>query len=76
MPTVNKQPPPGPFPPSPNVNIQPGSYHSIDNQPCYVPVPGQGTLLSGKICSNDTYFSYFQDSDPCPIGIYIGITDM
>ncbi|KAI0018875.1 GPI anchored cell wall protein [Xylariomycetidae sp. FL0641] len=65
--TWNNQPAPGPFPPFPPVHMEPGFAYTIDVGPCSV---GAGTCVAGMTSTNDTFFSYFQDSDECPIGIY------
>ncbi|KAI3325823.1 GPI anchored cell wall protein [Xylariaceae sp. AK1471] len=65
--TFNNQPAPGPFPAFPPIHMEPGYAYTIDVGPCFV---GAGTCVAGMTSTNDTHFSYFQDSDECPIGIY------
>jgi len=70
--TYNTQPPSTEFPPFPPLQLLPGNYYLIDDGPCVI-INNASTVVSGKICSNDTLFTYFQDYNPCPIGIYVGI---
>ncbi|KAI5922922.1 GPI anchored cell wall protein [Camillea tinctor] len=65
--TYNNQPGNGPFPQFPPIHMEPGYAYTIDVGPCSV---GAGTCVAGMTSTNDTYFSYFQDKDSCPIGIY------
>ncbi|KAJ3571086.1 hypothetical protein NPX13_g5501 [Xylaria arbuscula] len=65
--TFNNQPEIGPYPPFPPIHMEPGYAYTIDVGPCFV---ASGTCVAGVTSTNDTYFSYFQDSDNCPIGIY------
>lgn len=72
--TFNNQPAPGPFPPFPPLVLKPGNAYIIDVGPCVI-VDNAPTVVSGKTCTSDTYFTYFQDFNPCPIGLYVGVTD-
>ncbi|EFX03314.1 GPI anchored cell wall protein [Grosmannia clavigera kw1407] len=65
--TWNNQPKPGPFPAFPPVHMEPGHAYVIDIGPCFV---GAGSCVAGLTTTNDTSFSFFQDYDECPIGIY------
>ncbi|KAJ2975842.1 hypothetical protein NUW58_g8245 [Xylaria curta] len=65
--TFNNQPELGPYPPFPPIHMEPGYAYTIDVGPCFV---AAGTCVAGVTSTNDTYFSYFQDYDECPIGIY------
>ncbi|KAI1634315.1 ubiquitin 3 binding protein But2 C-terminal domain-containing protein [Biscogniauxia mediterranea] len=65
--TYNNQPATSPFPPFPPIHMEPGFSYTIDVGPCSV---GAGSCVAGMTSTNDTYFSYFQDMDSCPIGIY------
>ncbi|KAK1752855.1 GPI anchored cell wall protein [Echria macrotheca] len=65
--TYNNQPKPGPFPPFPPVHMEPGNAYVIDIGPCFV---GAGTCVAGMTSTTDTSFSFFQDYDECPIGLY------
>jgi len=68
--TYNNQPEPGPFPAFPPVHMEPGNAYTIDIGPCFV---SAGTCVAGKTSTNDTTFSFFQDSGKageCPIGVY------
>ncbi|KAL1639698.1 hypothetical protein SLS58_007596 [Diplodia intermedia] len=72
--TWNNQPPAGPSPPSPPAVLAPGNAYVINAGDCGVQA-GQGSLeVSGMLCSSDTTFEYFQDSDLCPIGFYVVIS--
>ncbi|KAK7542195.1 ubiquitin 3 binding protein But2 C-terminal domain-containing protein [Phyllosticta citribraziliensis] len=72
--TWNNQPAPGPSPPSPPATLSPGKAFVINAGDCGVQA-GQGSLeVSGMLCSTDTTFEYFQDSDKCPIGFYVVIS--
>ncbi|GME32780.1 putative gpi anchored cell wall protein [Neofusicoccum parvum] len=72
--TWNNQPPAGPSPPSPPAVLEPGNAYVINAGDCGVQA-GQGSLeVSGMLCSSDTTFEYFQDSDLCPIGFYVVIS--
>ncbi|GAP90715.1 putative GPI anchored cell wall protein [Rosellinia necatrix] len=65
--TFNNQPELGPYPPFPPLHMEPGYAYTIDVGPCFV---ASGTCVAGVTSTNDTYFSYFQDYNDCPIGIY------
>ncbi|KAI1347265.1 GPI anchored cell wall protein [Xylaria sp. FL0043] len=65
--TFNNQPKPGPYPPFPPIHMEPGYAYTIDVGPCFV---ASGTCVAGVTSTNDTHFSYFQDYNECPIGIY------
>ncbi|KAI1427715.1 GPI anchored cell wall protein [Xylaria sp. FL1777] len=65
--TYNNQPQLGPYPPFPPIHMEPGYAYTIDVGPCFV---ASGTCVAGVTSTNDTHFSYFQDYDDCPIGIY------
>ncbi|KAI1120148.1 GPI anchored cell wall protein [Nemania abortiva] len=65
--TFNNQPAPGPFPPFPPIHMEPGYAYTIDIGPCFV---SAGTCAAGVTSTNDTHFSFFQDYNNCPIGIY------
>jgi Ubiquitin 3 binding protein But2 C-terminal domain len=68
--TYNNQPAPGPFPAFPPVHMEPGNAYTIDIGPCFV---SAGTCVAGKTSTNDTHFTFFQDSaqtGECPIGVY------
>ncbi|KAK8167938.1 ubiquitin 3 binding protein But2 C-terminal domain-containing protein [Phyllosticta citrichinensis] len=61
-------------PPSPPATLSPGKAFVINAGDCGVQA-GQGSLeVSGMLCSTDTTFEYFQDSDKCPIGFYVVIS--
>ncbi|KAI0389480.1 GPI anchored cell wall protein [Xylariaceae sp. FL0594] len=61
------QPATGAFPPFPPIHMEPGHAYTIDVGPCTF---SAGTCVAGVTSTNDTYFSFFQDTDICPIGIY------
>ncbi|KAI1812191.1 GPI anchored cell wall protein [Poronia punctata] len=65
--TFDNQPDSGVFPPFPPIHMEPGHAYTIDVGPCSF---GAGSCVAGVTSTNDTYFSYFQDVDECPIGIY------
>ncbi|KAI1198775.1 GPI anchored cell wall protein [Nemania serpens] len=65
--TFNNQPALGPYPPFPPIHMEPGYAYTIDVGPCFV---SAGTCVAGFTSTNDTYFSYFQDFNDCPIGVY------
>lgn len=65
--TYNNQPALGPYPPFPPVHMEPGFAYTIDVGPCFV---SAGTCVAGMTSTNDTTFSFFQDYDECPIGLY------
>ncbi|KAI1264322.1 GPI anchored cell wall protein [Xylariaceae sp. FL1019] len=67
MTTYNNQPAPGPFPAFPPIHMEPGFAYTIDVGPCSI---GAGSCVAGVTSTNDTHFSFFQDRDECPIGIY------
>lgn len=56
---------PGPFPAFPPVHMEPGNAYTIDVGPCFV---AAGTCAAGMTGTNDTTFSYTQDTQGCPIG--------
>ncbi|KAI1321421.1 GPI anchored cell wall protein [Xylariaceae sp. FL0255] len=65
--TYHNQPAPGPFPPFPPIHMEPGYAYTIDVGPCSV---GAGGCVAGVTSTNDTHFSFSQDRDVCPIGVY------
>ncbi|KAI0129191.1 ubiquitin 3 binding protein But2 C-terminal domain-containing protein [Xylariales sp. AK1849] len=67
MTSFNHQPEPGVFPPFPPTHMEPGFAYTIDVGPCSY---SAGSCISGVTSTNDTYFSFFQDYDECPIGVY------
>jgi len=74
--TYNKQPPPGPSPPSPPAILAPGNAYTINDGPCSIP-EGQASMeVSGALCSPDTHFVFTQSADlGCPIGFFVTIHD-
>ncbi|KAI9734627.1 MAG: hypothetical protein M1834_002228 [Cirrosporium novae-zelandiae] len=71
--TYNTQPAAGEHGSFPPLTMTPGNAYVLDTAPCQL-LNGQSTLVSGSTCTNDTTFTYFQDSGECPIGLYVGIT--
>ncbi|OCL12878.1 hypothetical protein AOQ84DRAFT_134953 [Glonium stellatum] len=72
--TYNNQPPAGPSPPTPPSVLAPGHAYTINVGPCGIQ-PGASSLeVSGKLCSNDTTFSYYQNDNKCPIGFFVTIS--
>lgn len=65
--TFANQPALGPYPPFPPIHMEPGHAYTIDVGPCFV---AAGSCVAGVTSTNDTHFSYFQDYNDCPIGIY------
>ncbi|KAI0165131.1 ubiquitin 3 binding protein But2 C-terminal domain-containing protein [Hypoxylon sp. FL1284] len=65
--TFNNQPTAGVFPPFPPIHMEPGYAYTLDVGPCTF---AAGTCVAGVTSSNDTTFSFFQDTDECAIGIY------
>ncbi|KAI0867584.1 GPI anchored cell wall protein [Hypoxylon argillaceum] len=65
--TFNNQPALGPYPPFPPIHLEPGFAYTVDVGPCSV---SAGTCVAGVTSTNDTHFSFFQDFNSCPIGIY------
>ncbi|KAI9657308.1 MAG: hypothetical protein M1821_002988 [Bathelium mastoideum] len=53
--------------------LEPGNAYTIYSGSCDVG-RGQTLEVSGMMCSNDTSFQYFQDFNPCPIGIYVTVS--
>ncbi|OLN85354.1 hypothetical protein CCHL11_09876 [Colletotrichum chlorophyti] len=74
--TYNKQPAPGPSPPNPPPTMTPGHSYIINSAPCGIPstVPGSVTV-SGSLCSPDTFFSFYQSNDGCPLGFFVVLTN-
>ncbi|KAI0201363.1 GPI anchored cell wall protein [Astrocystis sublimbata] len=68
MTTFNHQPAPSPFSPFAPIHMEPGYEYIVDVGPCSF---SAGQCISGVTSTNDTNFSYFQDTSDCPIGIYI-----
>ncbi|KAI0475483.1 GPI anchored cell wall protein [Xylariaceae sp. FL0804] len=65
--TYNNQPEPGPFGAFPPIHMEPGFAYTIDVGPCFV---SAGLCAAGMTSTNDTHFSFVQNSRTCPIGIY------
>jgi hypothetical protein len=72
--TYNDQPPAGPSPPTPPSVLEPGHAYTINVGSCGIQ-PGMSSMeVSGKLCSNDTTFSYYQNDNECPIGFFVTIS--
>ncbi|PSN65216.1 hypothetical protein BS50DRAFT_53544 [Corynespora cassiicola Philippines] len=76
--TYNKQPVPGPSPPSPPPVIVPGSSYVIAQLPCGI-LPGSGgQTVSGALCSTDTSLKWEQTdsegSGGCPLGFFVVVS--
>ncbi|KAF1987079.1 hypothetical protein K402DRAFT_420709 [Aulographum hederae CBS 113979] len=72
--TWNSRPPNGPpeYDPPP-ANVVPGGVYTLHSGSCLVK-KGMGALkVGGVLCSSDTNVTWFQDYNPCPIGIFIQI---
>lgn len=73
--TYNKQPRPGPSPPSPPATLTPGNSYVVNGAPCGIP-PGIGKVtVSGSLCSEDSTLMYKQSDVICPLGFYVVLTD-
>lgn len=64
--TGNTQPPLGPDAPITYSKIQPGNAYKAWTGSC-----GTGGVMSWKLSSPDSYLYYFQDWNPCAIGLWI-----
>lgn len=72
--TYDDQPPAGPSPPTPPSVMEPGHAYTINVGSCGIQ-PGVNSLeVSGKLCSNDTTFIYYQNDNECPIGFFVTIS--
>ncbi|KAF2085964.1 hypothetical protein K490DRAFT_45570 [Saccharata proteae CBS 121410] len=68
--TYAHQPAAGPNPPSPPSVLSPGNAYVINESPCGTSGVGE-TVVSGALCSNDTYFEFRQDAEACAIGFFV-----
>ncbi|KAL9084399.1 MAG: hypothetical protein Q9165_008113 [Trypethelium subeluteriae] len=71
--TWNTRPAGGGSPPSAPSVIRPGHAYVINRGGCEVR-EWEYLLVSGMMCSNDTRLEYFQDYNPCPIGLFVTVS--
>ncbi|KAM3076788.1 hypothetical protein ACMFMG_003741 [Clarireedia jacksonii] len=77
--TFNTQPALGPNPVNPPSVLSPGNSYIINSAECpptfLYPTGKSELLVSGMLCTSDTYLSYLISKDlGCPIGLYVTIT--
>ncbi|KAH8901248.1 hypothetical protein GQ53DRAFT_775861 [Thozetella sp. PMI_491] len=76
--TYNKQPLPGPSPPSPPPVMVPGNTYTIANLPCLILPLSGGQTVSGALCSDDTALEWQQTTADgeggCPVGFFVVIS--
>ncbi|KAK2035112.1 hypothetical protein LX32DRAFT_723964 [Colletotrichum zoysiae] len=74
--TYNNPPAAGPSPPSPPPTMTPGHSYIINSAPCGIPPEaGEKVTVSGALCSPDTFFTFEQTIEPCPLGFFVVLTD-
>ncbi|PQE28853.1 gpi anchored cell wall protein [Rutstroemia sp. NJR-2017a BBW] len=76
--TFNTQPKLGPNPANPPSVLSPGNSYVINSAKCPPAVAYQGKselLVSGMLCTTDTYLSYLISQNlGCPIGLFVTLT--